>query len=85
MGASCCPIRTCVVNKLAAILRIANALDAEHLQKVRDVRLALEDRVWLADLDATGDTTLETLAAGARADMFLETYGRPLVLRHQAV
>ena len=28
-----------IVNKLAAILRVANALDAEHLQKVRDVRL----------------------------------------------
>ena len=28
-----------LVNKLAAILRLANALDAEHLQKVRDLRL----------------------------------------------
>ncbi len=27
------------MNKLAAMLRVANALDAEHLQKVRDIRL----------------------------------------------
>ena len=28
------------VNKLAAILRLANALDADHLQKVKDVQRA---------------------------------------------
>ena len=28
-----------MVNKLAAILRLANALDADHLQKVKDVRV----------------------------------------------
>ena len=32
-----------IVNKLAAILRVANALDAEHLQKVRDLRLVRDD------------------------------------------
>lgn len=31
------------VNKLAALLRLANALDAEHLQKVRDLRVDEED------------------------------------------
>ena len=36
-----------IVNKLAAILRLANALDAEHLQKVHDLRLLRSD----ADLD----------------------------------
>src|SRR4029077_3527565 len=33
-----------IVDKLAAILRLANALDAEHLQKVRDARLVRRDR-----------------------------------------
>ena len=32
-----------IVNKLAAILRVANALDAEHLQKVRGLRLVRRD------------------------------------------
>ena len=31
------------VDKLAAILRIANALDAEHVQKVRGLRLVRRD------------------------------------------
>jgi exopolyphosphatase/guanosine-5'-triphosphate,3'-diphosphate pyrophosphatase len=69
-----------IVNKLAAILRVANGLDAEHLQKVRDVRLACVDGVWVADLEGTGDATLEKLAATARADMFVETYGRELIV-----
>ena len=33
-----------VVNKLAAILRLANALDADHLQKVKDVQAAARGR-----------------------------------------
>jgi hypothetical protein len=35
------------VTKLAAILRVANALDAEHLQKVRDLRLARGEASWV--------------------------------------
>ena len=39
-----------IVNKLAAMLRVANALDAEHLQKVRDVRvLPSETRLAAGD------------------------------------
>jgi exopolyphosphatase/guanosine-5'-triphosphate,3'-diphosphate pyrophosphatase len=39
-----------IVNKLAAILRLTNALDAEHLQKVRDVRLLRRDRTWILEI-----------------------------------
>jgi len=72
-----------IVNKLAAILRVANGLDAEHLQKVSDVVLTREDDAWVADLEAGGDTTLERIAATARADMFMETYGRQFILRER--
>src|SRR6185503_17769206 len=41
-----------IVNKLAAILRVANALDAEHAQKVRDVRLVRRGSSWILELDA---------------------------------
>jgi exopolyphosphatase/guanosine-5'-triphosphate,3'-diphosphate pyrophosphatase len=70
-----------IVNKLAAILRLANALDAEHLQKVQDVRLLRTDPTWLLEVDGVGDLTMEQLAATARADMFTETFGPPLVIR----
>ena len=70
-----------IVNKLAAILRVANALDAEHAQKVRDVRLVRGATTWTLELDGEGDLTMEQLAATARADMFAETFGRQLVVR----
>ena len=73
-----------VVNKLAAILRVANALDAEHLQKVRAVRLAARRESWILEYDATGDATMEEMAANARADMLAETFGRPGVIRARA-
>jgi exopolyphosphatase/guanosine-5'-triphosphate,3'-diphosphate pyrophosphatase len=74
-----------LVNKLAAILRIANALDAEHLQKVRDVRLVRGAKTWMLELDGSGDLTMEQMAATARTDMFVEVFGRQLVVRPTAV
>jgi len=70
-----------IVNKLAAILRVANALDAEHLQKVRDVRLVRREKVWILELDGTGDITMEQMAATARTDLFTEVFGRELIIR----
>jgi len=73
-----------VVNKLGAILRVANALDADHLQKVRDVRVLREDDQWVLDVDGGGDLTLERLAALARADLLTEVFGRKVVEAHTA-
>ena len=70
-----------IVNKLAALLRIANALDAEHLQKVREIRLLRRERAWILEISGDGDLTMEQLAATARADMFADTFGRELVIR----
>ncbi len=71
------------VNKLAAILRLANALDADHLQKVRDLRVVNEDDQWVVELDGAGDLTMERLAALARADLITETFGRRVSLREE--
>jgi exopolyphosphatase/guanosine-5'-triphosphate,3'-diphosphate pyrophosphatase len=74
-----------VVNKLAALLRVANALDAEHLQKVRDVRRVRHEDVWLLEYDAIGDATMEQMAATARADMLCDMFGRQVVIRSSGV
>ena len=74
-----------IVTKLAAILRMANALDAEHLQKVHDVRLVARDAGWLLELEGSGDLSMEQLAATARADMFIEAFGRQVVIRPAGV
>jgi len=70
-----------LVNKLGAILRVANALDADHLQKVRGVRVLREDEQWVLEVDGGGDLTLERLAALARADMLTEVFGSKVGFR----
>jgi len=70
-----------LVTKLAAILRLANALDAEHLQKVQDLRLVRDEPSWVLEVDSAGDITMEQMAAKARTDMFTEVFGRQLVIR----
>jgi exopolyphosphatase / guanosine-5'-triphosphate,3'-diphosphate pyrophosphatase len=74
-----------VVDKLASILRVANALDAEHLQKVSAIALERRGRHWILEIDGTGDLTMEQLAATARADMFADTFGQELTIRRRAV
>jgi exopolyphosphatase / guanosine-5'-triphosphate,3'-diphosphate pyrophosphatase len=63
------------VNKLAALLRLANALDADHLQKVRDLRVVREEGLWALEVDGAGDLTMERIAALARADFLVEAFG----------
>jgi exopolyphosphatase/guanosine-5'-triphosphate,3'-diphosphate pyrophosphatase len=74
-----------IVSKLASLLRVANALDAEHLQKVRDVHLVRQDAAWLLELEASADVTMEQMAASARADMLSETFGRQVRFRPAGV
>lgn len=69
------------VNKLAAMVRVANALDAEHLQKVTDVRIRDEGGGWVLEVEGTGDMTMERLAATARADMLCDVFGKRVVIR----
>ena len=70
-----------IVNKLSAMLRVANALDSEHLQKVRDLRVFTREASWVIEYDATGEATMERVAATARADMLADTFGRQVVIR----
>jgi exopolyphosphatase / guanosine-5'-triphosphate,3'-diphosphate pyrophosphatase len=70
-----------LVTKLAAILRLANALDAEHLQKVQDITLTRGEQSWVLELHSAGDITMEQMAAKARTDLFTEVFGRQLVIR----
>src|SRR4030095_1085152 len=73
------------VNKMAALLRLANALDADHLQKVKDVRVVPEETDWILEVEGAGDMTMERLAATARADFMTEVFGRRLTFREAAV
>jgi exopolyphosphatase/guanosine-5'-triphosphate,3'-diphosphate pyrophosphatase len=74
-----------VVNKLAAILRVANALDADHLQKVKDVRVVPEEGGWVLEVSGAGDLTMERLASLSRSDFLTEVFGRRVSFREAAV
>jgi exopolyphosphatase/guanosine-5'-triphosphate,3'-diphosphate pyrophosphatase len=69
------------VAKMAAILRIANALDADHLQKIKDVRVVKEEDAWAVEVTGAGDMTMERLATLARSDLFTEVFGRKVTFR----
>ncbi|MEI6666623.1 MAG: HD domain-containing protein [Acidobacteriota bacterium] len=73
------------VNKLAAMLRVANALDAEHAQKIRSFTARRDEDAWVLDVDGTGDLSLERIAAEARADLFLDVFGTRLLVRGAGV
>jgi exopolyphosphatase/guanosine-5'-triphosphate,3'-diphosphate pyrophosphatase len=72
------------VNKLAAILRYANALDADHLQKVRNLRVMADDDGWAIEVEGAGDLTMERLASLSRADLITEVFGRRIAFREAA-
>ena len=72
------------VSKMAAILRVADALDRNHMQQVRDVRFSREDGqfvVWVCDVE---DLTLERLALNEKGSMFEEVYGMKVVFRAES-
>jgi exopolyphosphatase/guanosine-5'-triphosphate,3'-diphosphate pyrophosphatase len=73
-----------IVNKLAAILRVANALDADHLQKVKDVRVVAEEGTMVLEVEGAGDMTMERLAALSRTDFLTEVFGRRVLFREAA-
>lgn len=70
-----------VVNKLASILRVANALDADHQQKVKNVRVRLEGSLIAFEVEGAGDLTMERLAVLARSDLFQDAFGRRVIFR----
>jgi exopolyphosphatase/guanosine-5'-triphosphate,3'-diphosphate pyrophosphatase len=62
-----------MVTQLAAILRIADALDREHQEKVKKATVSIDDDVWL-DLKGEGDMALERWAVHHKADLFEKTF-----------
>ena len=51
------------------------------MQKVKGLRVTRRGSTWVIELEGSGDLTMERLAATARADMFVETFGRQVVVQ----
>lgn len=64
-----------VVSKLAAIFRIANALDKSHEAKLKNLKLNIEGRKIIFKAVSDGDTLLENWAFREAAPFFAEVFG----------
>jgi exopolyphosphatase/guanosine-5'-triphosphate,3'-diphosphate pyrophosphatase len=69
------------VTRLAALLRVADALDREHMQTVRDLRVRPVDGGVLLEVQGAGDLLLERWAVQKKAGMFENTFGLKLRIR----
>jgi exopolyphosphatase/guanosine-5'-triphosphate,3'-diphosphate pyrophosphatase len=64
-----------VISKLAALLRVADALDQGHQQRVRDFRCRRSDEELTLQVAASGDLILEAKSLEAKGDLFEDIYG----------
>jgi len=65
-----------VVNKLAALLRVADALDVSRTQSIRDFRCRIDNNIgFVISVPAGLDLILERRSLADKADMFQEIYG----------
>jgi exopolyphosphatase/guanosine-5'-triphosphate,3'-diphosphate pyrophosphatase len=74
-----------IVSKLAAILRVANALDKDHLQKAVDLKISREDDSIVLTGQSLSDLAMGRLALARRSDFFTEVFGNKIILREAVV
>ena len=69
--------------KLTAILRLANAMDRSHSQKVEGLRAVLKERELHMVIDASQDVSLELGLLKEKVEFFEKIFGIRLVLRRK--
>ncbi len=73
-----------VVSKLAAILRVADALDATHQQKIKNIEFETGDKsytVWVSD--SLSDLSAERESLQNKGDLFSDVFGMPVVIKQK--
>lgn len=68
------------VAKLAAILRIADALDRSHEQRVKNIDITIQGRDLVIRIPGLHDLAVERLALEQKGEMFSQIYGLDVVL-----
>ena len=69
-----------VVMKLAAIIRVADALDRGHDQRVRDATFERREERFVIRASGAADLSLERLSLAEKGDMFEDVFGLEPVL-----
>ncbi len=70
-----------IIVKLAALLRVADALDQNHMQQVRDFHFSRERNMLVWHIAGVEDLTLERVAVQNKGRLFIDTYGIAIDLR----
>lgn len=70
-----------LVTKLAAILRIADALDRANIQQIKKLTCTCENERCVITVDTSADITLEQIALQSKGLLFKEVYGMEVSLR----
>lgn len=71
------------IAKMTAILRLANAMDRSHYQKVKGIKMVLKDRQLQMIVDSNQDISLELGLLKDKEEFFEEVFGIGLVLRRK--
>jgi hypothetical protein len=66
------------------LLRIADSLDRSGEQRIRAIDCQIRNGQALIQLRASADVELEQWAAERTAELFRQTYGRPMVVARSA-
>ena len=72
-----------LIAKLTAILRLANAMDRSHYQKVKALNVTLKDRILYLVVDSARDVSLELGLLKDKKEFFEEVFGIRLVMRRK--
>lgn len=67
------------VSKMAALLRLALALDRTHQQQVQDIRCQVKDKRVEVAVKASGDAEVDLWAARRKVDLFERVFERQVV------
>ncbi len=69
------------VSRLASLLRVADALDREHVQRITDLTTKLSEDELTLWLDGTAGLLMEGWSMKKKADLFHKIFGRKVRLR----
>jgi len=72
------------VAKLSALLRVADALERTHSQRVKTLTATISDDKVTLHLEGVVDASAERIALPTKADLFQSLFGRQLILQENA-
>jgi exopolyphosphatase / guanosine-5'-triphosphate,3'-diphosphate pyrophosphatase len=70
-------------SKMAALLRMADALDSSHLQRIKNVRFEIQSDTLVISIPQQAGLTLERYALQQKGQMFEQVYGMKVVLHEE--